>query len=99
MIYDKRHYGAREKVSALPKGRRLCLGEEERQCRRIEAIRARGDKAMADRPDRWDCVVDRAEERRNAFHESEGKPILNEFWASCTKRIDENVFLWLSVSR
>lgn len=47
---------------------------------------------MTDRPDRWDSLANRAEERRNAFHESEGKPILNEFWATCTKHVDENVF-------
>jgi hypothetical protein len=48
---------------------------------------------MKDRPDRWDRVVDRAEERRNAFHESEGKPTFDEFWASCTRHVDEDVFL------
>jgi hypothetical protein len=92
-VYSKKYYAAREKVSASPKARRVCFGEEERQRRRVEAIQARGDEAMADRPDRWDRVVDRAEERRNAFHESEGKPILDEFWASCTKDVDEDVFL------
>jgi hypothetical protein len=91
--YDKKHYGAREKASATPKGRRVCLGEVENQRRRIDVIRARGDEAMTDRPDRWDRVVDRAEERRNAFHESEGKPILDEFWASCTKHVGEDVFI------
>jgi hypothetical protein len=91
--YDKSHYGAREVVVAAPKARRVCFDEEEKQRRRVESIQARGDEAMADRPDRWDRVVDRVEERRNAFHESEGKPILDEFWASCTKHVDEDVFI------
>lgn len=91
--YNKRHYCARERVSAPPKARRICLGEEEGQRRRIGAIQTRGYKAMAERRDRWDRVVDRAEERRNAFHQSKCKPLLNEFWASCTKHADEDVFL------
>ena len=49
---------------------------------------------MTDRPDRWDRLANRAEERRNAFHESEGKPILNEYWASCTKHVDEDMFFF-----
>lgn len=91
--YDKSHSGAREAAPALPKARRICLSEEEGQRRREEDVRARGDEAMADRPNRWDRVVDRVEERRNAFHESEGKPLLDEFWTSCTKYVDENLFL------
>jgi len=91
--YDKSHYGAREVVVAPPKGSRVCLGEEETWRRRKEAIQNRGDEAMVDRPDRWDRVVDRAEERRSAFHESEGKPMLDEFWASCTKHVHDDVFL------
>lgn len=93
VVYCRDHYAVREKVSAPPKGRRICLGDDERQRRRIEAVQNRGDEAMKDRPDRWDRVVDKAEERRNAFHESEGKPMLDEFWASCTKHVHEDVFL------
>lgn len=93
VVYCRDHYAVREKVSAPPKGRRICLGDDEMQRRRIEAVQNRGDEAMKDRPDRWDRVVDKAEERRNAFHESEGKPMLDEFWASCTKHVHEDVFL------
>ena len=93
MGYSSRYYHVSERPSAPTKGKRTCPGEETRQRLRIDAIRKRGDDAMQDRPDRWDRVVDKAEESKDVFHESEGRLILDEFWAGCTKHVDRNVFL------
>jgi hypothetical protein len=93
MGYDVRHYYVRERLSAPTKGKRTCPCEELRQRRRINAIQKKGDDAMKHRPDRWDRVVDKSEESKDVFHESDSKLILDEFWVACTKHIDQDVFL------
>ena len=91
--YNRVHYFEPEKPTAPPKRKRKCQCEDERQRQRREAVQRRGNRAMTSRPDRWDRVVDNAEESKDIFHGSNGKLILNEFWASCTKHVGQGAFL------
>lgn len=93
VFYSKDHFAVLDQFSAPPEQKRECPDEEERQRRRMDAIWEKRNQAMEGRPGRWDRIVDKAKERREAFHESQGKLLLADFWESCTRHCDQNVFL------